>query len=54
MPSTVVFMDRQMHIIGCVNYARFPKSGHKFAWPIVVDKLLTTDEVAIASYRLTI
>ena len=27
-PLLVVFMDLRMSKIGCVNYARFPKSGH--------------------------
>ena len=28
IPFPVGFVDLQMSKIGCVNYARFPKSGH--------------------------
>ena len=28
IPFHVVFVDLQMHKIGCVNYAQFPNSGH--------------------------
>ena len=30
IPYPVVVMDLQMSKIGCVNYARFPKSGHNY------------------------
>ena len=34
----MAFMDRQVSKIGCVNYARFPKSGHKLTIIILVHK----------------
>ena len=30
IPFPVVFIDLEMSKIGCVNYARFPKSSHIF------------------------
>ena len=36
----MVFMDIQMSKIGCVNYARFPKSGHIYIYThIFISKL---------------
>ena len=40
MPFSVVVMDLQMWKIGCVNYARFPKSGHIYTYVILHQPIL--------------
>ena len=50
MPTPVVFMDLQMHKIGCVSFACFPKSGH--IWLQVYLSIATLGTRAHKHYNL--